>query len=64
MLGLVLDVVGPDRLGDWVWRSPGSEVRVVWDAEPTDRYGRDLVHLWTTDGTWVNGILLAEGHAR
>lgn len=42
----------------------GTPVRIAWDVEPTDQYGRDLVHLWTDDGTWVNGVLLAEGRAR
>ncbi len=51
-----------DRLADLL--PTGSEVRVAWDVEVTDQYGRDLVHLWTSDGTWVNGTLLAEGRAR
>lgn len=42
----------------------GDEVVVAWDVEPTDQYGRDLVHVWTDDGTWVNGTLVAEGLAR
>lgn len=51
-----------DRLAQLL--PPGSEVAVAWDVEPTDQYGRDLVHLWSDDGTWVNGALVAEGRAR
>lgn len=42
----------------------GAEVEGVHDVERHDRYDRDLVHLWTADGTWVNGALLAGGWAQ
>lgn len=42
---------------------PGATVVVDWDIEPLDQYGRDLVHVWTLDGVWINGQLVAEGHA-
>ncbi len=42
----------------------GSTVRVTYDVEVQDQYGRDLVHLWNEDGTWVNGALLLGGYAR
>ncbi|MBW3619010.1 MAG: thermonuclease family protein [Actinobacteria bacterium] len=43
---------------------PGSEVGGSYDIERRDRYDRDLVHLWTDDGRWVNGALVAAGLAR
>lgn len=42
----------------------GSTVRGAYDVERRDRYGRELVHLWTADGVWVNGELLARGYAQ
>lgn len=41
----------------------GTEVLVAWDVERQDRYGRDLVHLWLDDQTWVNGQMVAHGWA-
>jgi len=41
----------------------GSSVVVAYDEERTDRYDRDLVHIWTSDGTWVNGAVLRAGLA-
>ncbi len=34
------------------------------DVEAVDQYGRELAHVWTPDGTWVNGELVARGAAR
>lgn len=42
----------------------GTEIRGAYDREHRDRYDRDLVHLWTPDGRWVNGEMLAAGLAR
>lgn len=41
----------------------GATVRGGYDVEMRDRFGRDLVHLWTSDGTWVNGWMLDRGFA-
>jgi micrococcal nuclease len=43
---------------------PASAVRVVADAEPRDPYGRLLLYLWTSHGTFVNAALVREGFAR
>lgn len=43
---------------------PGSVVAIAWDQARQDRFGRELVHVWDDDGTWVNGLLLAQGWAR
>lgn len=43
---------------------PGTEVLGAYDLERRDRYDRDLVHLWTVDGRWVNGAMLTAGLAR
>lgn len=42
----------------------GTSVRVQADREDRDRYDRPLRYLWTGDGTFVNGALVAAGHAR
>lgn len=42
---------------------PGTLVLAAHDVEELDQYDRDLVHLWTTDGTWVNGTMLLDGFA-
>lgn len=42
----------------------GTEVRGAYDREHRDRYDRDLVHLWTQDGRWINGEMLSAGLAR
>ncbi|TQL41942.1 nuclease-like protein [Homoserinimonas aerilata] len=40
----------------------GSVVSVAHDAEPQDRYGRELLYLWASDGTFVNLSLVADGY--
>jgi micrococcal nuclease len=41
----------------------GREVLVDFDLEETDRFGRALAYLWTTDGVFVNALLAYEGYA-
>ncbi|TDN90642.1 thermonuclease family protein [Microbacterium sp. BK668] len=43
---------------------PGSTIWVAPDVEPLDRYGRHLLYVWTPDGRFVNGELVARGDAR
>lgn len=31
------------------------------DVEAVDRFGRELAHVWTPDGIWVNGEIVARG---
>ena len=42
----------------------GSTIWVVPDAEVHDQYGRTLLYVWTPDGRFVNGELVAQGDAR
>lgn len=42
---------------------PGASVRVIADRDPTDRFGRALLHVWTDDGRNLGELLLAEGLA-
>jgi micrococcal nuclease len=43
----------------------GTDVVVQRDAEARDRYGRLLLYVWRrADGLFVNGSLVASGHAR
>ncbi|WP_051526302.1 MULTISPECIES: thermonuclease family protein [Microbacterium] len=41
----------------------GARVWAAVEAEPQDRYGRRLLHLWTDDGRFVAGELVAAGQA-
>jgi micrococcal nuclease len=43
--------------------SSGSKVRLEYDVEKRDKYGRLLAYLWTTDGTLVNMSMLKNGQA-
>lgn len=42
----------------------GQEVRLVYDAERYDKYGRTLAYVYLKDGTFVNARLLEKGYAR
>lgn len=42
---------------------PGSTVRVQADRDPTDRFDRALLHVWTPEGSNLGEVLLAEGYA-
>lgn len=41
----------------------GKVVKLVFDDNRTDRYGRTLAHIYLPDGTWVNKELVARGLA-
>lgn len=41
----------------------GSTVRLEYDVDRTDRYGRTLAYLFTPGGTFVNEALVREGYA-
>jgi micrococcal nuclease len=41
----------------------GTEVRLVADAEPRDRYDRLLAYVYRDDGTFVNLALVEDGYA-
>ena len=41
----------------------GESVRLEYDADRTDRYGRVLAYVYLQDGTFVNGELLRKGFA-
>lgn len=42
----------------------GAELRIERDVELRDRYGRLLAYLWSSDGTFINEALVADGFAR
>lgn len=42
---------------------PGSGVHVQADRDPTDRFGRTLLHVWTPGGDNLGEVLVAEGYA-
>jgi micrococcal nuclease len=41
----------------------GKRVRLEYDVEKRDRYGRTLAYLYTEDGMFVNAEILREGYA-
>ena len=40
-----------------------KEVRLEYDADPKDRYGRTLAYVYLRDGTFVNAELVKRGYA-
>lgn len=42
----------------------GSRVVAAYDVEKQDRFGRELLHLWNEQGSWVNGRMVLSGSAR
>lgn len=40
-----------------------TAVRLEYDKRKTDKYGRELAHLYTKDGLWLNKALVEEGLA-
>ncbi|CAE7241007.1 nuc [Symbiodinium natans] len=44
---------------------PGSKVRIEFDVEPTDKYGRQLVYVYrSADDLFINSELVKTGAAR
>jgi len=41
----------------------GKTVRLTFDRERRDIYGRTLAQIWLRDGTWVNGEMVRRGFA-
>lgn len=45
--------------------APGTKVRLVYDVERTDRYGRMLAYVYRlADGVFVNAALIRDGYAQ
>ncbi|AHF07262.1 thermonuclease family protein [Desulfitobacterium metallireducens] len=42
----------------------GQKVRLVYDTDRLDKYGRTLAYVYLQDGTLINACLLEEGYAR
>ena len=42
----------------------GSRLRLVFDMEQRDSYGRLLAYAYRADGTFLNAALVADGHAQ
>lgn len=60
---------GAQPFGDEAWEAnrrlvENQEVRLVFDVEERDRYGRLLAYVYRTDGTFVNEALVRDGFAR
>lgn len=43
---------------------PSTRVHYRYDVEHHDQYGRELMHLYLDDGTWVNALLIRAGYAQ
>jgi len=41
----------------------GKQLRLEFDEEKYDQFGRTLAQAWLQDGTWVNGTMVREGYA-
>lgn len=42
----------------------GQKVKLVFDVQERDKYGRLLAYVYLKDGTFVNALLVKEGYAR
>ncbi len=42
----------------------GKRVRLVFDVQKHDKYGRLLAYVYLEDGTFVNGRIMEEGYAQ
>ncbi len=42
----------------------GTKVRLRYDVEREDKYGRLLAHIYLEDGTWFNALLIRAGFAQ
>ena len=42
---------------------PGATLGFAYDRDPRDRYDRELMYLFTADGTFINYELVAQGYA-
>jgi len=43
--------------------SSDMDIRLEFDVEERDRYGRLLAYVWTKDGRLINRVMLEEGYA-
>jgi endonuclease YncB( thermonuclease family) len=41
----------------------GQQVKLTFDKEKKDKYGRTLAHIWMRDGLWVNQYMIQKGYA-
>ena len=75
LIGVNTDEVKGDRIDTQSsgWRAalwlqellrPDAQVRLEFDEERTDKYGRTLAYAYLPDGRMVNELLLIEGWAR
>jgi len=44
--------------------APGSSIGFAYDRDPRDQYDRELMYLFTADGTLINLELVAQGYAK
>ncbi len=42
---------------------PGTKVRLEFDVQQRDKYGRLLAYVWLPDGRMLNEVILKEGYA-
>jgi micrococcal nuclease len=48
---------------DTLLSSSGRKVKLEYDVEKKDKYGRILAYLWTTNGEMINLLMLKNGYA-
>lgn len=48
---------------DALLHAAGRKVRIEYDVEKRDQYGRILAYLWTDDGRFVNLLMIQDGYA-
>lgn len=75
LIGVNTDELGKDRIDpeSRAWQAalwlqgllkPDAQVRLEYDEERTDKYGRTLAYAYLPDGRMINELLLSEGWAK
>jgi len=59
-----VEAYGKEAAGANNWLVGGKTVRLEFDVQQRDRYGRLLAYLYLEDGTFVNAWLVQQGYAQ
>lgn len=59
-----IEFFGPEASAFTKGLVEGKQVRLEYDRERTDQYGRTLAYVYLRDGTFVNAELIGQGYGR
>ncbi len=61
--GQPVECYGPESSRFTTRRLTGQRIRLTFDVERIDPFGRTLAYLWLADGSMFNGLLVRRGFA-